>query len=51
MSGPDISTLVDQRLATPPVVELGDGRALVVDPERDPRPYLADAERRACGSP
>jgi hydroxyacylglutathione hydrolase len=27
------------------VVALGDGRALVVDPARDPRPYLAAAER------
>lgn len=28
------------------VVDLGDGRAAVVDPERDPRPYLAEARRR-----
>lgn len=47
MSGPDISVVVDERLGNSSyVVDLGDGRALVVDPERDPRPYLADAERR-----
>lgn len=28
------------------VVDLGDGGALVVDPHRDPRPYLAELERR-----
>jgi len=28
------------------VVDLGDGSALVVDPERDPRPYLWEMERR-----
>jgi len=28
------------------LVDLGDGGALVVDPERDPRPYLAELERR-----
>ena len=28
------------------VVDLGDGSALVVDPERDPRPYLDVADRR-----
>jgi glyoxylase-like metal-dependent hydrolase (beta-lactamase superfamily II)/rhodanese-related sulfurtransferase len=28
------------------LVDLGDGRALVVDPERDPRPYQAEARRR-----
>ena len=27
-------------------VDLGDGRAMVVDAGRDPRPYLAEAERR-----
>ena len=47
MSGPDISTLVDEGLGNCSyVVDLGDGRALVVDPGRDPRPYLADAEKR-----
>jgi glyoxylase-like metal-dependent hydrolase (beta-lactamase superfamily II) len=29
------------------VVELGDGRALVIDPKRNPRPYLDLAARRA----
>ena len=28
------------------VVDLGDGSALVVDPERDPAPYLEVAEQR-----
>ena len=28
------------------VVDLGDGGALVVDPERDPRPYVGELERR-----
>jgi hydroxyacylglutathione hydrolase len=27
-------------------LDLGDGRALVIDPERDPAPYLAAAERK-----
>ena len=47
MSGPDISTLVDEGLGNCSyVVDLGDGRALVVDPARDPGPYLAEAEKR-----
>ena len=47
MRGPDISILVDAGLGNSSyVVDLGDGRALVLDPARDPRPYLADAERR-----
>ena len=47
MGVPDISTLVDEGLGNCSyVVDLGDGRALVVDPERDPRPYSAEAERR-----
>ena len=28
------------------VVDLGDGGALIVDPQRDPRPYVAERERR-----
>jgi len=28
------------------LLDLGDGRALAVDPGRDPAPYLAEAERR-----
>jgi hydroxyacylglutathione hydrolase len=31
------------------VVDIGEGRALVVDPARDPSPYLALAERRGLG--
>ncbi len=47
MRGPDISALVDEGLGNCSyLVDLGDGRAMVVDPERDPRPYLAYAQRR-----
>jgi len=28
------------------LLDLGDGRALAIDPERDPAPYLAAADRR-----
>ena len=46
MSGPAIVTLVDEGLGNSSyLVDLGDGRALVVDPARDPSPYLAAAER------
>lgn len=39
--------LVDEGLGNSSyVVDLGDGRALVVDPERDPGPYLAAAQRQ-----
>src|SRR6266853_3809556 len=39
--------LVDEGLGNSSyLVDLGDGRALVVDPERDPGPYLAAARRR-----
>src|SRR5713101_3084386 len=39
--------LVDEGLGNSSyLVDLGDGRALVVDPERDPGPYLAAAQRR-----
>jgi hydroxyacylglutathione hydrolase len=39
--------VVDEGLGnTAYLVDLGDGRALVVDPERDPRPYQAEAARR-----
>jgi hydroxyacylglutathione hydrolase len=38
----DVVPLVDEGLGNSAyVVDLGDGGALVVDPERDPRPYLA----------
>jgi glyoxylase-like metal-dependent hydrolase (beta-lactamase superfamily II) len=39
--------LVDESLGNSSyLVDLGDGRALAIDPERDPGPYLAAAERR-----
>ena len=42
-----IDAIVDEGLGNSSyVVELGDGGALVVDPERDPRPYTAALERR-----
>src|SRR5260221_11988348 len=38
--------LVDEGLGNSSyLLNLGDGRALVIDPERDPAPYLATAER------
>src|SRR5687767_451561 len=41
-----ITALVDEGLGNSSyVVDLGDGRALVVDPSRDATPYLATAER------
>lgn len=47
MTGPDIVTLVDEGLGNCSyLVDLGDGRALVVDPTRDPAPYRAEADRR-----
>ena len=47
MTGPEIVALVDEGLGNSSyVVDLGDGRAMVVDPARDPRPYLAEAEKR-----
>src|SRR5918995_5416658 len=40
-SMPTIHPVVDQGLGNSAyIVELGDGRALVVDPARDPTPYL-----------
>jgi glyoxylase-like metal-dependent hydrolase (beta-lactamase superfamily II)/rhodanese-related sulfurtransferase len=49
MSAPDLIVLVvDEGLGNSSyVVDLGDGRALVVDPERDPTPYLRAAAGRA----
>lgn len=42
----DVLPLVDEGLGNSAyVVDLGDGGALVVDPERDPRPYLDVLER------
>jgi glyoxylase-like metal-dependent hydrolase (beta-lactamase superfamily II)/rhodanese-related sulfurtransferase len=47
MSSPEIVALVDEGLGNSSyLVDLGDGSALVVDPSRDPAPYLAEAERR-----
>jgi hydroxyacylglutathione hydrolase len=44
---PDLAALVDEGLGNSSyLVDLGDGRGLVVDPIRDPGPYLAAAERR-----
>jgi hydroxyacylglutathione hydrolase len=43
----DVTPVVDQGLGNSSyVVDLGDGGALIVDPERDPRPYLEVLERR-----
>lgn len=43
----DVAAIVDEGLGNSSyVVDLGDGSALVVDPERDPRPYLAELRRR-----
>jgi hydroxyacylglutathione hydrolase len=42
-----VTAIVDEGLGNSAyLVDLGDGGALVVDPERDPRPYLAELERR-----
>ena len=47
VSGPEIVSVLDEGLGNSSyVVDLGDGRALVVDPARDPGPYLAAAEAR-----
>ena len=46
-TGVAIHPVVDEGLGnTSWVVETGDGRALVIDPSRDARPYLQVAERR-----
>ncbi len=43
----NVIPLVDEGLGNSAyVVDLGDGGALVIDPERDPRPYLGELERR-----
>lgn len=43
----DVVAVVDEGLGNSAyVVDLGDGGALVVDPERDPRPYLRTLEDR-----
>ena len=44
---PTITPIVDEGLGNSSyLVDLGDGRALMLDPSRDPSPYLAAAERR-----
>jgi hydroxyacylglutathione hydrolase len=44
---PQPVALVDEGLGNSSyLVDLGDGRALALDPERDPGPYLAAAEKR-----
>ena len=43
----DVVALVDEGLGNSSyLLDLGDGGALIVDPERDPPPYLAALERR-----
>lgn len=43
--------LVDEGLGNSAyVVDLGDGGALVIDPERDPRPYLRSLDRRGLAA-
>lgn len=43
----DVTPLVDEGLGNSAyVVDLGDGGALLVDPERDPRPYTGELDRR-----
>ncbi len=47
MNGPEIVALVDEGLGNSSyLVDLGDGSALVVDPVRDPAPYLVEADKR-----
>ena len=44
---PQPLALVDEGLGNSSyLLDVGDGRALVIDPERDPAPYLDAAERR-----
>jgi glyoxylase-like metal-dependent hydrolase (beta-lactamase superfamily II)/rhodanese-related sulfurtransferase len=48
MRGPEIVAVVDEGLGNSSyLVDLGDGSALVIDPGRDARPYLAEAEKRS----
>jgi hydroxyacylglutathione hydrolase len=43
----DVVAIVDEGLGNSSyVLDLGDGSALVVDPERDPRPVMAELDRR-----
>jgi hydroxyacylglutathione hydrolase len=44
---PEVIRIPDEGLGNHSyLIELGDHRALLVDPSRDPRPYLAAAEQR-----
>jgi hydroxyacylglutathione hydrolase len=44
---PAVVPVIDEGLGNSSyLVDLGDGRAMVVDPARDPQPHLAEAERR-----
>ena len=47
MSAGDVHTIVEEGLGNASyLVDLGDGRTLVIDPSRDPQPYLEEARRR-----
>lgn len=47
MAVSDVAIVVDEGLGNSSyLVDLGDGRALAVDPSRDPHPYLKEAEKR-----
>ena len=47
MMSPTVVPVIDEGLGNSSyLVDLGDGRAMVVDPARDPRPHLAEADRR-----
>jgi hydroxyacylglutathione hydrolase len=47
----NVIPLVDEGLGNRAyIVDLGDGGALLVDPERDPRPYLGELERRGLAA-
>jgi len=44
---PDVVAIVDEGLGNSSyLVDLGDGRALAIDPSRDPSPYLARVDHR-----
>jgi len=46
---PAVVAIVEEGLGNSSyLIDLDDGRALVLDPGRDPAPYLAEAERRRC---
>lgn len=49
--GPTVDAVVDEHLGNSSyLVDLGDGRALAVDPPREVRALRARAERAACAS-